>query len=385
MLRVAQTLVSQPDLKDSLQFSRHVAELQSFRRALEKQFRESLRFYPRTPLLAQLQSQFDQEFERFRGGGRRLESFLEVGRNEDLETGCQRVHQAITQLQALGAQLRAQEEVWQQGYGPGLTGELKFLLRQTLDGAISHQKASLVLEKSLEGCRQLEQAMGKVQPENDTVSESLDQCTVQLASFSRNLQRALQSLRMQHSWEIEERLEDLLKSVEAMSVAHQNLMQSLYPPIICPRCGQQQPGDRPQCGACSARLPLPAVSVLPPPPSPEARPRFQSFVEVEGKLEQWLRGEVETSRCELALDQFRQRLSQGRRQMEKDTALDQELKEMMMAAASASETALLALKQALNNQDQRACQRELEGLHVAEELMNQAQQKAQQLQSTPNS
>lgn len=170
LLRVAQTLVSQPDLKDSLQFSRHVAELQSFRRALEKQFRESLRFYPRTPLLAQLQSQFDQQFERFRGGGRRLESFLEVGRNEDLETGCQRVHQAITQLQALGAQLRAQEEVWQQGYG-GLTGELKFLLRQTLDGAISHQKASLVLEKSLEACRQLEQAMGKVQPENHTVSD----------------------------------------------------------------------------------------------------------------------------------------------------------------------------------------------------------------------
>jgi hypothetical protein len=385
LLRVAQTLAQQPELKEGLQFSRHVEEMQSFRRALEKQFRDSLRFYPRSPLWEKLQTQLDQAFELFRGGGRRLENFLEVARVDDLSTGCQRVHQAVTQLQALAAQLRAQEEVWQRGLEPGLAGELKFFIGQTLQGHLSHQQAALALEKSLEACRSLELAMGKVLPENDGVSEALDRCTVHLAKFSRSLQRALQSLRMQHSWEIDECLQDLLDSVEELAVSHQGLMQSLYPPVICPRCGQQQPGDRPQCGSCSARLPLPALSVLPPPPSPELRPRFQSFVEVEGKLEMWLRGEVETPVCEMAIDQFRQRLSLGRRQMERDTALDTELKELMVRAASISEEALASLKTSLHNQDQKACQRDLEGLRTAEELMNQAQEKAQQLQSTPNS
>lgn len=70
--------------------------------------------------------------------------------------------------------------------------------------------------------------------------------------------------------------------------------------------------------------------------------------------------------------------------MEKIWALYQELKRDDDCRSAPRSRSWLR-NRPLNNQDQRACQRELEGLHVAEELMNQAQQKAQQLQSTPNS
>ena len=385
LIQTAQSLAREPELNLSLEFPRHVETLQSFRRSLEKQFRDSLRHYPKTPAIEQLREQLDQEFERFRAGGRRLESFLEENRTDDLQTGCQRVHQAVQQLQSLSAQLRAQDEVWRQQYGAGLAAELKFLISQTMVGALSYQQASLALEKSLEACRELEEGMGKVKPESDTVSEALDVCTVALAGFNRSLQRALQSLRMQHSWEIEERLQDLLEAVDSLSVSHTQLMQALYPPVVCPHCGQLQPGDRPQCGACSARLPLPPVSVLPPPPTPEARPRFHSFVEIEGKLEQWLRGESEPESCEKPIDQFRQRLQQGRRQIERDDALHEEMKKLLLQATEHSEKALFALKEAITGKDPIACERDLELLREAEELMIFAQQRAQELQSTPNS
>ena len=50
LVRAAESLLSEPELKASLQFHRHVEELQTFRRSLEKQFRDSLRFYPRNSL-----------------------------------------------------------------------------------------------------------------------------------------------------------------------------------------------------------------------------------------------------------------------------------------------------------------------------------------------
>jgi hypothetical protein len=385
LIKAAQALVQEPELKSTLQFSRHVEELQVFRRSMEKQFRDSLRYYPRSPLLQQLEGQLDEEFERFRAGARRLESYLEKSQVEDLKVGCQRVHQSVIQLQSLSSQLRAQEEVWKQQYEPGLAGELKFLIEQTLRGAIPYQQAALALDKSLEACRELERAMGKVEPESEFISENLDLCTVELANFGRCLQRASQSLRMQHSWEVEERLSDLLLAVAELSKVHAQLMQALYPPVICPRCGVEQPGDRPQCSACSARLPLAAAWLLPPPPSPEVKARFHSFVEIEDKLEQWLRGEVDTAPCETAIDQFRQRLLQGRRQMEKDDRLDQQQKELMVQAASTADQALSSLKQSMMRHNHEACERELQALRQAEELMIRARERAEQLQSTPNS
>lgn len=379
LLKTAAAVAARPDLKDSLEFSRHVQELQSFRRSLEKQFRDSRRLYPKTPLHQQL----DEEFERFRGGGRRLESYLAQGRPEDLQVGCQRVHQAVTQLQSLSARLRAQEECWQQEYGSGLAGELKFLVGQTIQGAISQQQAAQVLEKSLEGCRGLEQAMAKVQPENEAVSEALDRCTVQLANFSRLLQMAIQSLRRQLTFELEERLADLVAGVDELSKAHRELMQALYPPVNCPRCGTDQPGERAYCQACSARLPLAVAAFLPEPPAPDARPRFYAFVEVEGKLEQWLRGEAEAAHCQGPIEGFLQRLSHGRRQMEKDAQLNGEMKQLLLEATVATEKALTALRQAVLRRDSAAA--DLEPLRAAEELMLKAQRRAEELQSTPNS
>lgn len=382
LIRAAQSILKEPELKESLQFHRHVEELQTFRRSLEKQFRDSLRFYPRTALFQQLESQLDQEFERFRGGGRRLESFLENSVNEDLKVGCQRVHQAVTELQALAAKLRAQEEGWKEEYGLGLAGELRFFVTQAMQGNIPYQQCAQILDKTLESCRQMEQAMGKVKPENDSVSEMLDLCTVGLATMTRALQRAIQSLRMQHSWEIEERLSDLLEAADELGRAHRQLMTALYPPVTCPKCGNEQPGERPICSGCGARLPLPASSQLPPPPTPETRARFQAFAELEGKLTQLSNGEIETRAVVAWIDQFRQRLVQGKRQMQADNQLDKRLREAILSATETTESAMGNLKRAL-----------LEGLDLDEvlDLVKEAEEKmdlARQMDldySTPNS
>ena len=369
-MQAAQSLLNEPELKESLQFDRHVEELQTFRRSLEKQFRDSLRFYPRTSLLQQLEGQLDQEFERFRGGGRRLESYLEKSQIEDLKVGCQRIHQAVVELQSLAAKLRAQEEGWKQEHGLGLAGELRFFITQTIQGNVPYQQCAQILDKSLEACRQMEQAMAKVTPENDSVSEMLDLCTVGLASLTRAFQRTIQSLRKQHSWEIQERLTDLLEAVDHLTVSHRQLMAALYPPVVCPRCGTEQPGDRPVCCGCSARLPLPVNSQLPPPPIPEARARFQAFAELEGKVAQLRAGEAEDHTVVAWLEQFRQRLALGRRQMAADARLEKPVKEALLAATEASETALGALKRAiLENQD---LDEALEQVQQAEEKMDAA-------------
>lgn len=382
LVRAAESILKEPELKESLQFRRHVEELQTFRRSLEKQFRESLRFYPRTPLFQQLEGQLDQEFERFRGGGRRLESFLENSLGEDLKVGCQRVHQAVTELQSLAARLRTQEENWKQEYGAGLGGELRFFVTQALKGLIPYQQCAQVLEKTLESCRQMEQAMGKVKPENDLVSEMLDQCTVGLASLQRALQRACQSLRLQHSWEIEERLTDLLEAAKELSDAHRLLMNALYPPVVCPKCASEQPGDRGVCGACGARLPLPPNSQLPPPPTPEARARFQAFAELDGKLYQLSNGEIERPAVVAWIDQFRQRLLQGKRQMLADNQLDKRLKEAILGATEATEAAMANLKKSLTEGSD--LDQSLEEVRQAEEKMDAARQLDLD-HSTPNS
>jgi hypothetical protein len=382
LVRAAQSILKEPELIESLQFHRHVEELQAFRRSLEKQFRDSLRFYPRTALFQQLESQLDQEFERFRGGGRRLESFLENSQHEDLKVGCQRVHQAVTELQALAARLRAQEEGWKEEFGLGLAGELRFFVTQAMQGTIPYQQCAQILDKTLESCHQMEQAMGKVKPENDIVSEMLDHCTVGLASLTRALQRASQSLRMQHSWEIEERLSDLLEAADELSGAHRQLMNALYPPVTCPKCGQEQPGERPICGSCGARLPLAAHSQLPPPPTPEARARFQAFAELDGKLHQLANREVETGAVVAWIDQFRQRLVQGRRQMQADNQLDKRLREAILEATETTESAMGSLKRALL--EDLDLDEALELVKEAEEKMDQARQMDLDY-STPNS
>ena len=381
LLRAALSILKEPELKASLEFHRHVEELQAFRRSLEKQFRDSLRFYPRTALFLQLESELDQEFERFRGGGRRLESYLEKAEPEDLKVGCQRVHQAVIELQALSARLRAQEEGWREEYGTGLGGELRFFITQTMQGHIPYQQCAQVLEKSLEASRQMEQAMGKVKPENDNVSEILDVCTVSLAGLTRALQRGIQSLRMQHSWEIEERLNDLLEAAESLTKAHQQLMAALYPPVSCPRCGTEQPGDRPICSSCSARLPL-AAGNPGAPPTPDARARFQAFAELDGKLDQWSSGQLETGALVAWIDQFRQRLLQGKRQMQADNKLDKRLKEAILEATEATGAAMGNLKRAL--QDGQELDAILEEVRAAEEKMDQARQLDLD-HSTPNS
>lgn len=382
LLRAAQSILKQPELKESLEFQRHVEELQAFRRSLEKQFRESLRFYPRTALLQQLEGQLDQEFDRFRGGGRRLESYLEKSEAEDLKVGCQRIHQAVLELQALSAKMRAQEEAWKAEYGTGLGAELRFFITQTMQGHIPYQQCAQVLEKSLEASRQMEQAMGQAKPENDSVAEVLDRCSLGLAGLSRALQRAIQSLRKQHSWEIEERLNDLLEAAENLTGLHQSLMAALYPAVTCPRCGAEQPGERPVCSSCSARLPLPANAQLPPPPTPDARARFQAFAELDAKLDQWSSGQLETGQLVNWIDQFRQRLIQGKRQMQADNKLDKRLKEAILEATDASESAMSHLKRAvLEGQDPGEV---LEKVREAEEKMDRARQLDLDY-STPNS
>lgn len=386
LLRAAQSLLQEPELKESLQFDRHVEELQTFRRSLEKQFRDSLRFYPRTSLLQQLEGQLDQEFERFRGGGRRLESYLEKSQADDLKVGCQRIHRAVVELQSLAAQLRAQEEGWKQENGLGLAGELRFFITQTMQGNIPYQQCAQVLDKSLEACRQMEQAMAKVTPENDSVSEMLELCTVGLARLTRAFQGTIQSLRKQHSWEIQERLADLLEAVDHLTASHRKLMAALYPPVLCPRCGTEQPGDRPVCSSCSARLPLPLNSQIPGSPQPEARARFQAFAELDGKVAQLRAGEVEGSAVVAWIEQFRQRLAQGRRQMAVDGRLDVRVKEALLMATEASELALGALKRAiLESQDLGEA---LEQVQRAEEKMEEARQldaETDEAHSTPNS
>lgn len=379
LLRTAQSILKEPALKESLEFHRHVEELQAFRRSLEKQFRESLRFYPRTPLFQQLQSQLDQEFERFRGGGRRLESYLEKAEVEDLKIGCQRIHQAVMELQAMSAKMRAQEDGWRAEFGTGLSGELRFFITQTMQGNIPYQQCAQVLEKSLEASRQMEQAMGKARPENEAVSEKLDVCTVALTALTRALQRAIQSLRKQHSWEIEERLRDLLEASEGLTQAHQQLMAALYPPVTCPRCGTVQPGERPVCASCSARLPLAANAQL---PTPDARARFQAFAELDGKLDQWSSGQLETSQLLSWIDQFRQRLIQGKRQIQADNKLDKRLKEAILEATEASESAMGNLKRAV--QEGQQLDEILEQVRLAEEKMDRARQLDLDY-STPNS
>ncbi|MBS2034284.1 hypothetical protein JST97_04820 [bacterium] len=382
LVRAAESILKEPELKESLQFHRHVEELQAFRRSLEKQFRDSLRFYPRTALFQQLEGLLDQEFERFRGGGRRLESFLENSKNEDLKVGCQRVHQAVTELQALAARLRSQEESWKQEFGVGLGGELRFFVTQAIKGTIPYQQCAQILDKTLESCRQMEQAMSKVKPENDAVSETLDVCTVGLASMVRALQRASQSLRMQHTWEIEERLTELLEATDELAGAHRQLMNALYPAVICPKCASEQPGDRPVCAGCGARLPLPASSQLPPPPTPEARARFQAFAELDGKLHQLSNGEIEKTAIVAWIDQFRQRLLQGKRQMQADNQLDKRLKEAILGATEATESAMGNLKRALL--EDLDLDDALDEVHQAEEKMDAARQ-LDLAHSTPNS
>jgi len=383
LLRSAVQLAVDPQLKESLEFARQVDELQAFRRSLEKQLRESLNSLPNLPLIQRLKPLIGQEFERFRGGGRRLEQYLAKANLQDLEVGCQRIHTAVTELQRLGAELRAQEEAWKEEFGPGLAGELKFLLVQAIRGHLPQVQASRALEKTLDSCREMQQNWLQVTPENDMVEEALTDCRGRLGDFIRTLQHTIASLQQQKSWELEERLNDLLEASAALSAAHSRLNQALCPPVICPQCGQSQPGDRPQCSQCSARLPL-APRVAPPaPPEPEARLRFQAFVEVEGRVGGWLRQETDLESCRVVIEAFLKRLNQGRHQMQQDRELLAEMKERLLKASQATQEALTELLRTMLSGERASCSQALERFLATEELMIQAQERAQELSQQP--
>lgn len=389
LLKAAFMLSEQPDLFASLEFDRHVEELQAFRRGLEKTFKESLRLSPRTQLLQSLEKQFESEFERFREGGQKLESYVLERRLGDLEAGCSSVHTAILTLQRLAGELRAQEESWKQQYGEGLGGEIKFLLDQTMQRNIPYQQAAQALEKSLEACRAMENALAKTRPESDAVEDSLEHLGEELASFIRALERAVQSLRKQHEWEIEERLEDLLAGADTLVQVHRQLLGALYPPVLCPKCGLQQMPERPTCSACSARLPMPVLqgSVAPPPSTGEARPRFGSFVEIETRVKQALQSHLAGDALMQSIEVFMNRLRAGRKQMADDANLPAPLKKQMTDAAETTEKALLNLRSDLRREDWSAVEDSFEVLLEAEQLMLAARDEAerQPAHSTPNS
>lgn len=387
LIKAARMLIEQPEIASTLEFDRHVEELQAFRRNLEKTFKDSLRLSPRTPLLQNLEPRFEQEFERFRNGGRLLEAYLADRSVADLESGCEEIHAAVMSLSQLAGQLRAQEDGWKQQYGEGLAGELKFLLDQTIKGHIPFQQASQALEKTLEACKGLEKALDQARPETETVAEDLAQCREELGSFVRALQRAVQSLRMQHEWEFEERLHDLMEGAETLARVHRQLMGSLYPPTLCPKCGLQQPADRPTCSACGARLPLaPPVSSAPPPPSSEARPRFGSFVDVETRVQQALENRVVADSLLQAIEGFMQRMRMGRQQFTQDKSMTDEHRREMTEAAERTEKALLTLRSDLRREDWEAVVESLDALLSVEEQMLEMQQKHEEaLHSMPNS
>lgn len=376
LLESARMLLDEPVLSKKLGFDRQVAELQSFRRHLEKQFRESLRFYPDNELFSSLRNKFDESFETFRAGCRRLESFLHTCDLEDLRLGCRRVHQAVLQLQDLAGQLRAQEEAWQVSSAPGLAGELTFVIRQAQEGRVSYQQASMLLAKSLEACRGLEQSIAQSKAESLAVEENLKECGLNLKKLMRCLESTSRTLRAQHSWEIEDRLSQLQEGLESFAQAHRRLMESLFPPVICPQCGHQQAADRAQCLSCSSRLPLSSVSpTVGTAPEPELRPRFRAFVDLEAALQVWLEDGLSHS-CKLVLEPFLQRIQMGRRQMSRDLTLKAETRESMLQATDLTEGVLRAIQQALDNEDRDACQSLLPSLAEAEEAMVAARNQA---------
>lgn len=371
LLDTARLLADDPALLKNLGFERQVAELQSFRRHLEKQFRESLRLYPRNDLFASLQKRFDDTFETFRAGGRRLESFLRTSDLEDLRMGCLRVHQAVVNLQELAGQLSIQEEAWRSESSPGLAGELAFVIRQVQAGAISYQQAAMLMEKILESCRGLEQGIAQSKPENPAVEESLQQCASRLKTLMRILEQTQRTLRAQHSWEIEERLSQLREELDSLTLAHGRLMESLFPPVLCPQCGHQQAADRAQCQSCSTRLPfVPATPSVVAATELESRPRFRAFVDLDASLQLWLDGQDEAKvSCRKVLEPFLQRIQLGRRQMSRDSTLKEETKEAMLSATEVTERVLRALQQALESQDREVCRGLLPSLLEAEEAM----------------
>lgn len=387
LLSAALTLSEQPELKDTLQFEAQVLELQTFRRELEKGFRESLRLSPRTSLLEELGKRFDEEFERFRGGGRRLESYLRHSRREDLEVGCQRVHQAVTQLLELSRRLSQQERRWQEESGPGLSGQVKFLLSQTQSGTLQPVQTAAILETILQSTRQLKSQVEQAQPENSEVAASLQDCTLQVDRFIHCLQRVLDILRQQKTWELPEAGRNLLESLDRLSEVHQALMKNLHPPVLCTQCSLQQPGDRPHCSQCGARLPLPVQTVEVPSVSPESRPRFQFFLEIEQQVQAWEQGQGQKGPCLLGIQNFRQRIQAGRRQMERDPNLQPELKQALVEAAEATEAALQTLAAALEADNRELATHNLGELLAAEEKMVAARQMSEEaaLHSQPNS
>ena len=82
------------------------------------------------------------------------------------------------------------------------------------------------------------------------------------------------------------------------------------------------------------------------------------------------------------IDQFRQRLLQGKRQMQADNQLDKRLKEAILEATEASEAAMASLKRAVT--ENLELDEVLEQVRAAEEKMDQARQLDLD-HSTPNS
>lgn len=334
MLASARLLLENPGLGEGLQFARQVAELQAFRRQLEKDYRESLRWAPRSELLAEEGEKVARLFERFREGCRKLEQYLAAPEPKILVEACDSVCTTIQGFQQSAARLQQQEAAWKQEYGSGLSAEIRFLVAQAQSGQLSYQQAALALEKGLRGCREMLSQLAQGQPESEGVAAAFTDCTVALTALSRSLERTVQCLRSQHSWEVDDRLEDLLQTIDSVQIAYDGLMRSLFPPRPCLVCGQLEDGRSSHCSQCSARLPVQALSVPGASPTENGlKPRLQAFAQLEIRIGLWGEGCEDEGPCRSQAESFQLRIRQGLAQMRKDPHLAPEVKEKLVQAS----------------------------------------------------
>ena len=343
LLACARTLAEDASLKEGLQFDKHVETLQAFRRKLESDFRRSLRLVPSPSYQVHLPA-FDKAFERFRAGGRRLESYLKSGSVEDLEVGCQRVHAAVTELQELARPLRELEEAWKSQASEGLLGEVEFLAQRVTQGEWAPQAAAQVIEQQLEICRQASRHLKAAR-----------------SSWSGDIaERALSALK-----EAERAFERVRESLNGRAVTETDarfaaLLEALRPlPEFLAKLEQEAP-----------------VSPEEEPP----RPRFRAFAEIEESILQWMRLGASLEPAMSRVHKFAQDLKNGRVHLEADQDLTAQEVAAMLAALDFSLGSLEQLEKALQAPQAERVEAALQRLLEAESEMILARP-----QSTPNS
>lgn len=382
LLQVAEQLRSEPEARSVLRFPEHVQTLQTFRRSLESEVRQSLKLVPRSERVRALEEELNQEFERFRGGGRRLDLFCSEGRPEDLEVGCQRVHAAVSRLATLAGELRSLESGWKEQHGEGLAGELRFLLASVAAGSLVPQAALPALQSCLEGCRALQAQVAVARPESDDVAAQLQRCEASLTAFVRTLDGIVVSLRAGRLWEVETALDDAVAGARELEATQRALTALLQPPVSCPACGLSQVPDRAVCRSCSARLPLAApVALADQTVVEEGKPRFVAFAELDALLGQ---NPVPRQKCMSLVSSFAGRLAAGRAQMDADEKLDPGLRRAMLAAVDETAAMLARLGEDLKLGSAADLAERHTELLRCEQAMAEARELAL-LQSSPNS